>query len=163
MKDFILLLKRFVPPYKKFLGLNILMNILSALLNLGSFHMIMPILEMLFQINKTNYTPIPFDLFSGDSWDNIIDICKNNFYWYMSQIIEAHGPSRALLVLALFLIISTILRTAAMYFSFFYMIPIPRELFEISGTGLTIKSFHCLWRFSPKKEKEIFWRVFQGM
>lgn len=126
MKDFIQLLKRFVPPYKKYLGLNILMNILSALLNLVSFALIIPILQMLFKINQTHYDYIPFDfnLFSGNSWSMLVDTCINNFYWYIGQIIETQGGAIALFVLGLFLIATTIFRTAAMYFSFFFMIPI---------------------------------------
>lgn len=55
MKDFIKILRRFVPPYKKYLALNILFNILAAFLTLFSFALIIPILEMLFKINDTVY------------------------------------------------------------------------------------------------------------
>ncbi|GHV58206.1 ABC transporter ATP-binding protein [Bacteroidia bacterium] len=126
MKDFFRLLKRFVPPYKKYLGLNIGMNVLSAVLNLLSFALIIPILEMLFKINTANYDYIPFNFhfLSKDSWDGLLDTCINNFYWYISQIIETQGATQALFVLGIFLILTTILRTAAMYFSFYFMIPI---------------------------------------
>jgi ATP-binding cassette subfamily B protein/subfamily B ATP-binding cassette protein MsbA len=67
---------------------------------------------------------MPFDFSSGDSWIHLVKIVKNDFYWYISQIIESNGASRALFILALFLIVTTIFRTAAMYFSFYYMIPI---------------------------------------
>jgi ATP-binding cassette subfamily B protein/subfamily B ATP-binding cassette protein MsbA len=126
MKDFFRLLKRFVPPYKKQLGLNILMNILSALLNLLSFALIIPILQMLFEINQTHYEYIPyhFHFFSSASWSGLIDTSINNFYWYIAHIIEMYGGPTALFVLGLFLIITTILRVAAMYFSFYFMVPI---------------------------------------
>jgi ATP-binding cassette subfamily B protein/subfamily B ATP-binding cassette protein MsbA len=126
MNDFILLLKRFIPPYKRFLGYNILMNTLSALLNLVSFALIIPILQMLFKINETNYSymAFSFDFFSKDSWNQLIGVCTNNFYWYISQIIETQGAAKALFVLGLFLIITTVFRTAAMYFSFYFMVPI---------------------------------------
>jgi len=126
MKDFFQLLKRFIPPYKRYLGLNILMNILSALLNLISFALIIPILQMLFEIKTENYSYIPYDfnLFSGESWSNLIDASINNFYWYISHIIETQGGAMALFILGLFLIITTVFRTAAMYFSSYFMIPI---------------------------------------
>jgi ATP-binding cassette subfamily B protein/subfamily B ATP-binding cassette protein MsbA len=124
MKDFILLLKRFVPPYKNYLGLNIVMNILTALLNLFSFALIIPILELLFKINQKSYDYMPFDFFSGDSWSHLKDIVVNNFYWYISRTIETTGASKALLILSVFLIATTIVRVAAMYLSYYYMIPI---------------------------------------
>ena len=126
MKDFFQLLKRFIPPYKRYLGLNILMNILSALLNLISFALIIPILQMLFEIKTEDYNYIPYDfnLFSGESWSNLIDASINNFYWYISHIIETQGGAMALFILGLFLIITTVFRTAAMYFSSYFMIPI---------------------------------------
>jgi ATP-binding cassette subfamily B protein/subfamily B ATP-binding cassette protein MsbA len=126
MKDFLHLLRRFVPPYKKYLGLNVGMNIVSALLNLLSFALIIPILEMLFKINTAVYDYIPFDFhfLSRDSWDRLLDTCVNNFYWYISRIIETQGATQALLVLGVFFVVTTVFRTAAMYLSFYFMIPI---------------------------------------
>ncbi|MCL1937972.1 MAG: ABC transporter ATP-binding protein/permease [Candidatus Azobacteroides sp.] len=124
MKDFFKLLKRFVPPYKKYLQLSIFMNILTALLSLASFYLLIPILQMLFKIKEVNYFYMSFDFFSIDSWRHLTTICENNFNWYIAQIIETHGSGSALLALALFLIISTLFRTAAMYFSAYFMIPI---------------------------------------
>jgi len=126
MKDFFRLLKRFIPPYKKYLGLSIGMNILTAVLSLLSFSLIIPILQMLFKINTKVYSYIPFDFyfFSKESWSRLIDVAGNNFYWYISQIIEANGATYALVVLGLFLIATTVFRTAAMYFAFYFMIPI---------------------------------------
>ncbi|MDR2087232.1 MAG: ABC transporter ATP-binding protein/permease [Dysgonamonadaceae bacterium] len=124
MKDFIRLLRRFVLPYKKYIGLNILMNIVSALLNLISFFMIIPVLQILFKIDQTQYTYMPFDFSSFDSWKNMSDVCVNNFYWYLSRILETNGSTSALLILGLFLVITTVLRTGAMYLSFYFMIPI---------------------------------------
>jgi ATP-binding cassette subfamily B protein/subfamily B ATP-binding cassette protein MsbA len=124
MKDFFQLLKRFIPPYKKYLGLNILMNILSALLGLFSFALIIPILQVLFKVEQIEYTYMPFDFSSGDSWGHISTIVKNDFYWYISQIIETNGASKALFILALALVVMTVFRVAAMYFSFYFMVPI---------------------------------------
>ncbi|MDR1527677.1 MAG: ABC transporter ATP-binding protein/permease [Dysgonamonadaceae bacterium] len=126
MKDFFHVLQRFIPPYKKYLGLNIGMNILSAVLNLLSFALIIPILRMLFKISTTDYSYIPFDFhfLSRDSWSNLLDTCINNFYWYIAQIIETQGAAQALFVLGVFFILTTVLRITAMYFSFYFMIPI---------------------------------------
>jgi ATP-binding cassette subfamily B protein/subfamily B ATP-binding cassette protein MsbA len=124
MKDFFQLLKRFVPPYKKYLGLSIVMNILSGVLGLVSFYMIIPILNMLFKLDATHYDYMPFDVYSGESWNHLKDIIENNFFWYISHAVETQGASIALLILALFLIAGTVFRVVAMYLSFYYMIPI---------------------------------------
>lgn len=126
MKDFFQLLRRFVPPYKKYLWLNIFMNILAALLNLLSFALIIPILQMLFKINKEAYsfTSLSFDYFSSHSLKEFGEALVNNFYWYVSQIIDTYGGTTALMVLGAFLVIATVFRTAAMYFSSYFMIPI---------------------------------------
>lgn len=124
MKDFFGLIRRFIPPYKKFLGLNILMNIFSALLNLLSFALIIPILEMLFGINTETYEYMPFTISSIDSVKELGTAFVNNFYWYIGDVIEKNSAPFALLVLGVFLIITTVFRTAAMYFASFFMIPI---------------------------------------
>jgi ATP-binding cassette subfamily B protein/subfamily B ATP-binding cassette protein MsbA len=124
MKSFIRLLKRFVLPYKKYIGLNILMNILYALFNLISFIAIMPVLKILFKIDQGEYSYIPFDFSSVGSLKDIAETCSNNFYWYITQVLETSGGATALLLLGIFLVITTILRTSAMYFSFYFMIPI---------------------------------------
>jgi len=124
MKDFLLLFKRFIPPYKRFLGLSIIMNILSALLSLLTFVFIKPILELLFKINKVAYEYIPYNFFSLDFWRHAGNILKNDFFWYISQNIGHYEPTTALFILALYLIFATVLRTATMYLAAFFMVPI---------------------------------------
>jgi len=124
MKDFLLLFKRFIPPYKRFLGLSIVMNILSALFSLLTFAFIKPILELIFKINQEAYKYIPFDFFSFESWRHAGDILKSDFFWYISQNIGRYEPTTALFVFALYLIFFTVLRTATMYLAAFFMVPI---------------------------------------
>jgi len=103
------------------------MTILSALLTLISFYSILPILNMLFKTNEMNtYTYMSFDFhfFSFDSWQASTKVLENNLYCYISETIQTHGAARILILLGLFLIITTILRTAAMYFSLYFMIPL---------------------------------------
>jgi len=124
MKDFLILFKRFIPPYKHFLGLSIVMNILSALLSLLTFVFIKPILELLFKINTVAYEYMPYDFFSLDSWRHAGNILKNNFFWYISQNIGHYEATTALFILALYLIFATVLRTTTMYLAAFFMVPI---------------------------------------
>ena len=119
-------LRRFVPPYRRYLVLNIIFNILSAILNLFSFALIIPILQILFKINEDHYVFIPwqFDWLSWVSWKALPDLCTNNFFWFVSQLIEVRGGSFALIMLGVFLIVATFLKVATMYLAFYTMIPI---------------------------------------
>lgn len=126
MRDFIRVLRRFVPPYKRYLVLNILFNILSAILNLFSFALIIPILQILFKINKDNYVFMEWnlDIGSWESWKTLPELLKNNFFWFVSDVINTHGGSFALIMLGLFLIGATFLKVSAMYMAYYTMIPI---------------------------------------
>ncbi|MDR0866177.1 MAG: ABC transporter ATP-binding protein/permease [Candidatus Symbiothrix sp.] len=160
MKDFFRLLKRFVPPYNKYLGMSVLMNILTALLSLISFALVIPILEMLFGINKTDYSYLPFDFTAGFSWDSLLKIAKNDFYWYVSQTIETKGASTALLILGLFLVITTVLRTAAMYFSAYFMIPIRTGVVRDIRNQINTKIISLpLAFFSEERKGDILSRI----
>jgi len=162
MKDFLRLLKRFVTPYKKYLGLSIGMNVLTALLSILNFSLVMPILQMLFKINTKVYNYIPFDFyfFSKESWSRLIDAVGNNFYWYISQIIEMQGPAYALLVLGVFFILATVLRTAAMYFAFYFMIPIRTGVVQDIRNQINDKIISLpLAFFSEERKGDILARI----
>lgn len=126
MKDFLRILRRFVPPYKKYLVGNILFNILSAILNLFSFALIIPILQILFKIDKGVYTymPVVIDWANWDSVKALPEIWKNNFFWFVSDLIEREGGSFTLIILGVFLVVMTFLKVASMYLAFYMMIPI---------------------------------------
>lgn len=126
MRDFIKVLRRFVPPYRRYMVMNIIFNVLSAILNLFSFALIIPILQILFKINNETYRFMPwnFDPANWESWKALPELLKNNFFWYVSDIISTHGGSFALIMLGLFLIVATFMKVAAMYMAFFTMIPI---------------------------------------
>lgn len=126
MKDFIRILRRFVPPYKKYMVSNIVFNILSAILNLFSFALIIPILNILFKLNDDvySYKAWVFDPWTWESWKGTPELIKNNFFWFVSDLIEKEGGSFTLIVLGAFLIVSTFLKVGTMYMAFFTMIPI---------------------------------------
>ena len=118
MKDFMKLLRRFVPPYKKYLVLNILFNILSAFLTLFSFALIIPILEMLFKVREAHY--VYLSLHDG----SLKDVVVNNFYYYVQWAIEHWGQSATLAILASSLIIMTALKTGTAYLASYFIIPL---------------------------------------
>ena len=120
MKEFFQVLRRFVPPYKKYLVLTVVFNILSAILNIFSFLAIMPILKILFKIDTTDQHPVLLSLSSGD----IKDVLTNNMNYYVYQMIDALGASTTLLVIGLFLAFMTFLKTGAYFLSSATIIPI---------------------------------------
>ena len=120
MKEFIQVLRRFVPPYKKFLFLSILFNILSAILNVFSFTLIIPILQILFKMTEVHYSYIAWT----DPTVGLKDIAINNFYYYITDLINQYGQSTTLLILGIFLAIMTFLKTGCYFLSSATMIPI---------------------------------------
>ena len=117
MKEFFKIIKRFVPPYKVNLALNIFFNILAAFLTLFSFAVIIPILEMLFGIKEAHYAFMPVGSAS------IKDVAVNNFYYYTQVMIEEWGPSGALAALAALLVVMTALKTGTTFLSSYFIIP----------------------------------------
>ncbi|NDV80467.1 ABC transporter ATP-binding protein [Bacteroides sp. 51] len=120
MKEFFQVLKRFIPPYKKFLTWAVALNILSAILNVFSFALIVPILQILFKMEEAE----TYAFMSWSSDAGLMDIAKNNFYYYVSQLIEVHGPSTTLLLLGVFLAVMTLLKTGCYFGSSAVMIPL---------------------------------------
>ncbi len=118
MKGFWQLLRRFLPPYKKYIVLNVLFNLLTAFLTLFSFALIIPILEMLFGLNTQTYSYM--EMGSG----KLDAVLTNNFYYYVQCIIERYGQSTALACIATALVIMTAFKTGCAYLSAFFMIPI---------------------------------------
>ena len=118
MKDFFSILRRFVPPYKYYLALNIFFNILASVLTLFSFALIIPILEILFKLKQASYTFMEWG--SG----SIKDVVINNFYYYVSQMIQDNGPTTALIFLGLFLALMTLFKTSCYFASSAVMIPL---------------------------------------
>lgn len=162
MKDFLRILGRFVPPYKKFMILNIVFNILSAILNLFSFALIIPILNILFKISDEvfSYREWTFEPTSLEAWKATPELIKNNFFWYVSDMIEKDGGSFTLIVLGLFLIVSTFLKVATMYFAFYNMVPIRTGVVRDIRNKINRKITELPLRFfSEERKGDIIARV----
>lgn len=120
MKEFIQLMRRFVSPYKKYIGWAVLLNILSAVFNIFSFTILIPILNILF---KTGANDKVYHFMEWGSAD-LKDVAVNNFYYYVTQLIEQHGSVMALLFMGLFLAFMTLLKTSCYFASSAVMIPL---------------------------------------
>lgn len=120
MKEFLLILRRFIPPYKKYLVLTVLFNILSAVLNIFSFAALIPILQILFRTEGTGTAThlMPWTL------DNIKEVLANNADYYVTQLIGDVGATTTLLLIGLFLAFTTFLKTGAYFLSSATIIPI---------------------------------------
>ena len=117
MNEFIKVLRRFVPPYKKYLILTIFFNLLSAVLTLFSFALIVPILELLFKINESQYVYMALGSASFK------DVVINNFYYYTQEAIINFGPAWTLAILGTMLVVMTALKTGAAYLGSWFIIP----------------------------------------
>lgn len=120
MKEFVNLLKRFVSPYKRFVAWAVILNILSAIFNVFSFSLLIPILNILFKTDGGN------KVYTFMEWGSapLKDVAVNNFYYYVSHLIEIYGASTTLLWLGLFLAGMTMLKTACYFGSSAVMIPL---------------------------------------
>ena len=115
-------LRRFVPPYKKYLALSIVFNILSAILNIFSFAALIPILQILFQVDG-GIRANDYMSWNGDL-GSIKEVATNNMYYYIQEFIVEYSASTALLVIGLFLAFMTFLKTGAYFLSSAMIIPI---------------------------------------
>ena len=120
MKEFLQVLRRFVPPYKKYLALSVIFNILSAVLNVFSFMAIMPILQILF---KTGEATMATSLMEWD-WSHAKEVFTNNAGYYVGKMIGDYGSTTTLLIIGLFLAFATFLKTGAYFLSSATIIPI---------------------------------------
>ena len=113
-------MRRFVSPYKKYIGWAIVLNVLSAIFNVFSFTLIIPILNILFKTGDET------QVFHYMDWGSagLKDVAINNFYYYVTQLIDYYGPSMTLLFLGLFLAFMTMLKTACYFGSSAVMIPL---------------------------------------
>lgn len=117
MKDFIRFLRRFARPYTGTLSLSILFNLLNGVMTVFSFAFIIPILQVIFGLQKGNYQFKPWD--SPD----IIDTVTNNFYYFTGHVIETQGESKALAILGTIFIGMTLAKVMTGYFSEYFTIP----------------------------------------
>ena len=120
MKEFLIVLRRFIPPYKKYLVLSIVFNILSAVLNIFSFAAIIPILQILFKTEDAVRATRLMNFGSG----SLKEVMSNNADYYVRQLIDSCGATTTLLLIGLFLALMTFLKTGAYFLSSASIIPI---------------------------------------
>ena len=115
-------LRRFLPPYKWYVALNMLFNVLSTILSLFSFATIIPVLQLLFGIATVDVTYVSLHDVSG--LQQTLEVLKNNLYFYLQNLIESRGASFVLLLLGACLVLLTGLKCLTAWLANYYMVPI---------------------------------------
>lgn len=122
IKEFWLVLRRFIHPYKRSLALSVVFNILSAILNIFSFAALIPILQILF---KTEGAATATHLMAwGEGGASAKEVISNNADFYVRELIGECGETTTLLLIGLFLAFATFLKTGAYFLSSATIIPI---------------------------------------
>lgn len=152
------LFRRFLSPYKWYVIANIFLNLITTIFNLFSFASIIPILQILFGMDTNTHTYIPFSQI--DSLDSLLEIGKNNIYAYIEALINQHGASTALMLLGVYLIIMTLLKTLSAFLASASLVPIRTGILrDIRNTIYRkITSLH-LGYFSHEKKGDIISRI----
>lgn len=156
MKEFIQVLRRFLPPYKKYLVLSIVFNILSAVLNIFSFAALIPILQILFQTGGQQVATHWMSLGDG----SFKDVLSNDTTYLVQQMIGNYGQTTTLLLIGLFLALMTFLKTGAYFLSSASVIPIRTGVVRDIRNQLyqKITSLH-LGFFSEERKGDIIARM----
>ena len=119
LKQFFSVMARYLRPYRKYLGWSVVLNFLSQWMNVFSFAVLIPILNILFKIDTQVYT------YKEWTWDTLDkDLVINNAYAWVQELIAAHGAFLTLVYMGLALIIMTGLKTLGYFASSAVMIPL---------------------------------------
>ena len=151
MKEFFKILKRFVPPYKKSLILSLIFTLFSAILNVFSFVIIIPILQILFKVNDAS--GVEFIDWSMMDSGNAKEVFFNNATWYMNSYAEEYGASFVMLLLGVFLIVMTLLKTGCYFGSSAAIIPMRTGIVRDMRTQLYDKIVSLPIGFFSKQRK----------
>ena len=147
MKQFWKVLKRFAAPYKGYLVGSVVLNLCSAVFNIFSFALLIPILNILFKMDTTVYEFMPWDGLPGK------DQLMNNMYWYVSQMIEKWGGSNTLLILGCIFGVMTLLKTSCYFASSAVMVPLRTGIVRDIRTMVYNKLLSLPMGFFNKQKK----------
>ena len=156
MKEFLQLMRRFVSPYKRYIGWAIVLNVLSAIFNVFSFTLLIPILNILFKTGANTEVYHFMEWGSG----SLKEVAVNNFYYYVTQMIETHGPQMTLLFMGLFLAFMNMLKTSCYFGSSAIMVPLRTGVVRDIRVMVYSKVMHLpLGFFSEERKGDIIARM----
>ena len=151
MKEFFKVLRRFVPPYKKYLVMSLVFTFLSAILNVFSFMVIIPILQILFKVTDTS--GVVFIPWSEATSENMKEVAINNATYYLNSFSDEYGASLVLLLLGIFLVVMTLFKTACYFGSSAAIIPLRTGIVRDLRTKLYDKVVSLPIGFFSKERK----------
>ena len=112
------MMTRYASRYKRYLGGAVLLNMFSAIFNIFSFAIFIPLLNILFKVDETVYEFIPWNSGAG-----IKETVVNNFYYYVSAFANQYGALNTLIMLGCAMILFTVLKTSCYFGSNAIMLP----------------------------------------
>ena len=155
MRQFLLVLKKYSAPYKKYMAWAIVLNIFSAIFNIFSFTLIIPLLQILFKMDTKVYEFIPWD-----SGTPVKDMVLNNIYYYMTVCIDRFGGSMTLVIIGVFMAFMTALKTGCYFGSSAVMIPLRTGIVRDLRTSIYNKLLGLpLGYFSQNKKGDLIARM----
>ena len=154
MREFYKIMGKYFARYKGYIVGTLSVNILSAIFNVVSFSVLMPILEILFETKHERYVFMPWD--SGD----MKDVAFNNLYYYSQVLVDTHGPATTLLLLGLALCVLTFFKTAAYFGGSACLMPLRTGIVRDIRNDIYKKVLHLpLAFFSEKRKGDILTRI----
>ncbi len=162
MREFFKLMGPYFRPYKGYIIGTFSLNILTAIFNVFSFALLVPILHILFKIEDKIYTYKPFEVGDtfGQTVDNLIETAENNGYYYSQQLIETYGPASTLLILGLILGLLTLLKTGSYFGGSACLMPIKTGIVRDIRAKIYKKILHLpLAFFSDERKGDILARI----
>ena len=157
MKSFFRIMGKYFAPYKGYVAATFSFNVLTALFNVVSFMLLVPILNILFKIDDTRYVLIDW---STLSFDNVKDVLVNNGYYYSQQLIQLYGPASTMLILGIGLAMLTLLKTGTYFAGSATLMPIKTGIVRDIRNNLYCKILSLpLSFFSEERKGDILARV----
>ena len=155
MRQFLQVLKKYASPYKRYMAWAIILNIFSAIFNIFSFTLIIPLLQILFKIDSKVYEFIP--------WNSDVplkDMILNNIYYYMTVCIDRFGGSMTLIIIGLFMALMTAFKTGCYFGSSAIMVPLRTGIVRDLRTNIYNKLLSLpLGYFSQNKKGDLIARM----
>lgn len=162
MREFFKLMGSYFRPYKGYIVGTFGLNILTAIFNVFSFALLVPILHILFKIEDKVYTYMQYESGEtfGQSINNLIETAKNNGYYYSQQLVDTYGPATTLLILGLILGVLTLLKTGTYFAGSACLMPIKTGIVRDIRAKIYKKILHLpLAFFSDERKGDILARI----
>ena len=155
LRQFLSIMDRYLRPYRKYLAWSVVLNFVSQWLNVFSFVVLIPILNILFKIDTTVYE------YKEWTWSTLNkELVVNNAYAWVQELINTHGAFLTLVIMGVALIVMTGLKTAGYFASSAIMVPLRTGVVRDIRTAVYNKVLRLpLSLFSEERKGDIIARM----